>query len=73
MRLNPINSKKSIRMNPNQYDTKFSIQINPNQSKVGIIRIDSDWKFGLVESELGLIRIDLDWKIDFGLVQIHSD
>ena len=48
------------------------IRANP-ESKVGIIRIDSDWKFGLDQSKLGLIRIDLDWKLGFGLVRIHLD
>ena len=56
-----LNSETSIWMNPNQSETRFSIQINPNESKVGIIRINSDWKIGLDQSDLGLIRIHSDW------------
>ena len=35
-----------------------------------MIRIDSDWKFGLDQSEIELIRIDMDCKFGFGLVRI---
>ena len=56
---NLINSETSIRMNPNQSETKFSIQINPNEFERGMIRIDSDWKFGLDQSDLGLDRINV--------------
>ena len=50
--------------------TEFLIRINPNKSKVKMIRINSDWKFGLDQSELRFIRIDLDWEHGFGLVRI---
>ena len=51
IRLNPINSKTSIQMNPNQSEIKFSIRIYLNESKARMIRIDSDWKIGLNQSE----------------------
>ena len=77
VRINPRSElSESIRINPRSESESESIQgqnPNPNQSKVGMIRIDSDWKFGLDKSELRLIRIDLYWKHSFGLVQIHSD
>ena len=45
IRLNPINSETSIRMNLNQYETKFWIR---ESIRFGSIRdrIDSDWKLG---------------------------
>ena len=69
-----IGSDTDIGMNKNSSDW-LGMNFNPiiSESKVGEIRIDSDWKFGWDQSEIGLIRVDLDWKLDFGLVQIHSD
>ena len=67
IRLDPINSETSIRMNLNQLgliQTEYSIGINRNHSDLGLIRIHSDSKFGLDQSELGLIRIEnfvSDW------------
>ena len=52
--------------------TEFSIRINPNESEVGLIRINSDWKFDLDQSELGLIRnknLVSDW---FAFMRIHA-
>ena len=57
-------------MNPNQSETKFSIQINSNQSKVGMIRIDSDCKFGLDQSELGLNWVEHLISYWFGFIWI---
>ena len=51
----------------------ISIRANANESEVGMIRINSDWKFGLDQSELGFIRIEnlvSDW---FGMIRIGSD
>ena len=63
------NGQKSIRLNP--INSVTSIRMNSNHFELGFIQIDSDWKFGLDQSQLGLIRIDLDWKLGFGLVRIH--
>ena len=44
--------------------------INPNESKVRMIRINFDWKFGLDQSKLELILIEKVVSIWF---RIHSD
>ena len=85
IRLNPINSKKSILINPKQSESKFSIQINPNQSELRLIQTEfsiiinpnhSDLGFIRIDSDwkfvLGQSKIDLDWKLAFGLFRIHS-
>ena len=73
IQLNLINFETSIQMNPNQSETEFSIRFNSNESKVEMIRIDSDWKFDSDQSGNGFIQIDVDWKLGFGLVRNHSD
>ena len=59
----PIQSKTSVRMNPNQ----VFIRTYQNQSQSFRPRIHSNWTFGLDQSELGLsrtvksVRIHSDW------------
>ena len=65
IRLNP---RLWIRMNPDQF-------FNPNESEIGLIRIDSDWKFSLNHSDLGFIpigRLELS-RIEFWLGLKISD
>ena len=61
------NRSDLIRFNPRQQSKWIRNQVfNPNISEVGMIRINSDWKFGLDQSENGYIRIE-------NLVRIHLD
>ena len=77
IRLNPINSETSIRMNLNQFETKFTIQINPNSdwSKLNFqsesIRMHprSEWlRLILIENSVW-INPSSDW---FGLIWIEN-
>ena len=74
IRFKPRQLSKWIRTNPKPSFLSRSIRINPssnwsklNESKVGMIRIDSDWKLGLrlvrIHSDfcLGNKRIKSDW------------
>ena len=63
--------RKSVRLNPSLSETLNPNEsgqfFNPNESKVGIIRIDSDWEFNLNHFNLGFIWIknfwiDSEWK-----------
>ena len=74
IRLIPKDQSEPIRnqvFNPDKSElrliqTEFSIRINPNESKVGLTRIDLDWKLGF-----GLVRIHSDWCL--GINRIKSD
>ena len=94
MNLNQSETKFSISINLNHPELaliqpEFSIRIHPNKSKVGVIQIDLNWKFGFgfiridVSELIGLSRIDFlpffikrDTKIfsdRFGIIRIGSD
>ena len=70
MRLNPINSERSIRMNSNQSETKFSIQINQNQSELGLIQTEFSIRIHPNESKAGMIQIGSDWKFSLDQSEI---
>ena len=59
IRLNPINSETSIRMNPNQHEIKFSIWINPS----------SDWTKPSFQLELIWMNPSLEW---LGLILMRT-
>ena len=58
IRFNPIQSKASIRMNPNQV-------FNSSQSELGLIQTEFSIRIILNESEGGMIRIDASDLIRF--------
>ena len=58
IRINPINFKTLIQMNPNQSESKFSIQTNPNQSELGLIQTEFSIRINPNESKVGMIQIE---------------